>query len=96
MVATLLDLLERNQDEKVRPLQIRYMINAIYATVTAHITEPNNHPVASSDKKSTIRYPLITITRAATSQASVCKQKKQMEIYMISLYTKESELNFDN
>lgn len=74
MVIAFLDLPELNQDETETLLQIRYATNAIYAAVKIHSMEPKRSPVASSEKNSTIRYPFITITSAATSQASVCEQ----------------------
>jgi len=53
--------------EKLILLQTRYMINKEYAAAKTHTTEPNSNPRTSEEKKSSIKYPLITITRTATS-----------------------------
>lgn len=66
-----------NNFEKVMPRDIRYMINATYAAVKAATTEVNNNPLTSEEKNSTRRYPLMTITKAATSHDTVCQKENR-------------------
>lgn len=61
--------------ENVSLLKTRYSTNARYATVMANTTEVNNTPVTSEEKNSSNRYPLITITRAATSHETIYKRQ---------------------
>ena len=72
MVSTFVGFLE---GEKLILLQTRYMINKAYAAAKTHTTEPSSNPRTSEEKKSSMRYPLIMITRIATSHDIVCKQK---------------------
>lgn len=53
--------------EKVMPLATRYTMKQTYAAVNMHTTDVKITPLPSEEKKSTKRYPLITITKAATS-----------------------------
>lgn len=66
-----------NNFEKVMPRDIRYMINATYAAVKAATTEVINPPLTSEEKNSTRRYPLMTITKAATSHDTVCQKENR-------------------
>lgn len=77
------DLLESelHQVEGRRPqCEIRYMINATYAAVLKQTTKPNRIPLTSEMKKSSKRYPLMTITSAATVHATLCNKNQLDEL----------------
>ena len=56
------------------PLKMRYPTNTMYAAAKADTTQVNKSPLPSEEKKSSKRYPLITITKAATSHETSYKQ----------------------
>lgn len=60
--------------EKVMHRAIRYTINPTYPAVKTEMVEVSTTPLISEEKKSTKRYPLITITRAATSHETAYKK----------------------
>lgn len=57
--------------EKLKFLVTRYAMKAMYAAAKVVTTLVKNTLLDSEEKKSTIRYPLIKITRAATSHDAV-------------------------
>ena len=67
-----LGFVELNQYEKVMLLKTRYMINKTYAAAKAENMQPNTKPLALTEKNSSIRYPLITMTKPVTSHENVC------------------------
>ena len=74
MKANLLVVTKLNQiEERAPPCDTRYKIKATYRVVPTQIRKPNSTPSTLAMKKSSRRYPLITITRAATVHTTLSK-----------------------
>lgn len=79
MKASLLDSKLTQSEESALQCEIRYIINATYAVVTMQTTKPNSSPLTSEMKKSSNRYPFISITNAATNHANLCSMKTKSQ-----------------
>lgn len=72
MFAILLDSKLIQLEGRAPLCETRYIINATYAAVQVKTESPKISPSTSEMMKSSNRYPLITITSAATVHATLC------------------------